>query len=121
MVRNNEFIEIFGYQFLGLCILLLLFWLALAVVGKVSQSPTAILLRRKRIIFPVRVFTFVFNMVLFASLAQVTTASFSTIKPLSFGLGVTGIVASASILIYLGVISSNKRFQADDPHYYVLV
>jgi hypothetical protein len=121
MVRSNDFIEIFGYQFLGLCILLLLFWLAIAVIGKVSQSPTAILLRRKRIIFPVRVLTFVFNILLFASLAQLSTSSIASIKPIPFVVALIGVGASLASLIFVGVISNFKRFQVDDPHYYVLV
>jgi hypothetical protein len=121
MVKSNDFIDIFGFQFLGLCILLLIFWLAIAVVGKVSQSPTAILLRRKRIIFPVRVLTFVFNIVLFASLAQLTTYPLSAIKAIPFALAVIGLLASVGTLVFVGVVSSYRRFQVDDPHYYVLV
>lgn len=86
-----------------------------------SQSPTAILLRRKRIIFPIRVLTFVYNILLFASLAQLSNTFSSSIKTIPFALGLVGLLACLSTLIFVGVVSNYKKFQADDPHYYVLV
>ena len=121
MVRSNSFFGIFGYQFLGLFIIFLTFWLTQAIIGKGSHHPTAILLRRKRIIFPVRVATFVFNILLFSSLAELSTISLAPIKPIHLAFAIVGLISSVAIIVFLAVISNSTKFQADDPHYYVLV
>ena len=121
MVRSNSFFGIFGYQFLVLFIILLTFWLIQAIVGKRSQHPTAVLLRRKRVIFPVRVGTFVFNILLFSSLAELSTVSLAPIKPLNLAFAIVGLISSVAIIAFIAVISNSKKFQVDDPHYYVLV
>lgn len=54
-------------------IILGIFWMLLILSYRIPHNPTAILIRRKKIIFPTRVFTFIFNILLFSSLIQITT------------------------------------------------
>lgn len=91
------------------------------VVEKNTHNSTAILIRRKKIIFPVRVQTLIFNMLFFTSLVQVSTINTSSYSYFSFALAIFGLVGSVAILIGLAVVSNWKRFQVDDPHYYVLL
>lgn len=122
MVRNNSFPDTFGSQFIVVMVLLGVFWLLLIVVDRIPHSPTAILIKRKKIIFPTRVITFIFNILLFSSMLQVTTVSTEpTFKTFAFVLAILALVKLVIVLIGLLVTSNWKRFEVDDPHYYVLV
>lgn len=122
VVRNNSFPDTFGSQFIVVMILLGVFWLLLIVVDRIPHSPTAILIRRKKIIFPTRIITFIFNMLLFSSLLQVTTVSTDTkFKAFAFVLAILALVKIVVVMIGLLVTSNWKSFQVDDPHYYVLL
>lgn len=106
VIRNNLFVDMFGYQFLVIILILLMFGLTMATLGKTSQHPTAILLRRKRIIFPVRIMTLCYNILLFSSLAQLSTIGLVPLNILSIVLAICGLTFSVSILIFIGVISN---------------
>lgn len=101
--------------------ILLIFGLTMATLGKTSQYPTAILLRRKRIIFPVRIMSLFYNILLFTSLAQISTIGIAPINILGLILAICGMIFAISILVFIGVISNYHKFQVDDPHYYILV
>jgi hypothetical protein len=90
-------------------------------VEKNAHDSTAILIRRKKIIFPVRLQTLIFNVLFFTSLVQVTTINTSSYNYFSFALAIFGLVGTVAILIGLAIVSNWKRFQVDDPHYYVLL
>jgi len=86
------------------------------------HNSTAILIRRKKIIFPIRMQTLIFNMLFFTSLVQVSTINISSgYNIFSFALSIFAIICIVAILIGLAVVSNWKRFQVDDPHYYVLL
>ena len=89
---------------------------------RIPHNPTAILIRRKKIIFPTRVITFVFNVLLFSSLVQIATINTEpTLKVFALVLAILAIIKIVVVLIGLAVTSNWKRFQVDDPHYYVLL
>jgi hypothetical protein len=122
LVKNNSFPDTFGSQFIAVLVLLGVFWLMLILADRIPHSPTAILIRRKKIIFPTRIFTFVFNMLLFASLVQITTISTeSSLKIFALVLAILALIKLVLVLVGLIVASNWKRFQVDDPHYYVLL
>ncbi len=73
IVSNNSFPDTFGPQFIVVMCVLGVFWLLLILVDRIPHNPTAILLRRKKIIFPIRIITFIFNILLYSSLLQLTT------------------------------------------------
>jgi hypothetical protein len=103
-------------------ILLGVYWLLLILVDRIPHSPTAILIRRKKIIFPTRIFTFIFNILLFSSLMQLTTISTEpSLKVFGLVLAILALVKLVFVLVGLLVASNWKRFQVDDPHYYVLL
>lgn len=79
--------------------MILFFGGAIIAVGKGSQTSAAIYIRRKRIIFPVRALTFSFNIILFSAMAQLTATS--ELRPIAMILSIGGLVASASILIFI--------------------
>ena len=89
---------------------------------RIPHNPTAILIRRKKIIFPTRVITFVFNVLLFSSLVQIATINTEpALKVFALVLAILAIIKIVVVLIGLAVTSNWKRFQVDDPHYYVLL
>ena len=89
---------------------------------RIPHNPTAILIRRKKIIFPTRVITFVFNVLLFSSLVQIATINTEpALKVFALVLAILAIIKIVVVLIGLAVTSNWKRFQVDDLHYYVLL
>ena len=111
IVRNNSFPDTFGAQFIVVMILLGLYWLVLILVYRSKNSPTAILMKRKKIIFPVRIITFIFNITLYAGFIQVKTVKTeSTIKVFAFILAIFALVKIAVVLIGLVVTCNWKRF-----------
>jgi hypothetical protein len=122
VIQNNSFPDTFGTQFIVVMILLGVFWLLLILADRIPHNPTAILIRRKKIIFPTRIITFVFNMLFFSSLIQITTVSTEQkIKVFAFVLAILALIKLVVVVIGLLVTSNWKRFQVDDPHYYVLL
>jgi hypothetical protein len=51
------------------------FWLLLILIDKIPHDSTATLIRRKKIIFPTRIITFFFNIIVFAGTVQVSTTN----------------------------------------------
>lgn len=122
VVSNNSFPDTFGSQFIIVMILLGVYWLLLILVDRIPHNPTAILIRRKKIIFPTRIITFVFNILLFSSLIQVSTTSTEpTLKIFALVLAILALIKLTFVVVGLLVASNWKRFQVDDPHYYVLL
>jgi hypothetical protein len=121
-VVNNSFPDTFGSQFIVVMILLGVYWIFLIAVDKIPHSPTAILIKRKKIILPTRIITFVFNMLLYSSLVQVTTIQTEPhFKTFAFTLAILALFKILVVTIGLAITSNWKRFEVDDPHYYVLV
>lgn len=71
IINSNDFVATFCFQFLALLIVILVFLVILAIVDKSLHSPTAMLLKRKKIIFPIRLITLLFNPLVLSSLIQV--------------------------------------------------
>lgn len=122
VVKNNSFPDTFGSQFIIVMILLGVYWIFLIIAIRYPHNPTANLIRRKKIIFPTRIYTFIFNMLLYSSLIQVTTTSTEPkFKVFAYVLAILALVKLGVVLIGLVVSSNWRRFQVDDPHYYVLL
>lgn len=121
-VKNNSFPDTFGYQFIAVMCVLGVFWLLLIFVKKIPHAPTATLVTRKKIIFPTRIITFIFNILLYSSLIQVTTgATEPEFKAFAFVLAILALIKLAVVLMGLAVTSNWKNFEVDDPLYYVLL
>lgn len=122
VVNTNDFVRSYGYQFMILVLVLFCFIAVMAMTDKMVHSPLATLIRRKKIIFPVRLITLTFNALLLCSLIQLATAndivSFSIFP---FALAAVALTTLFVFLVWVGVISNWKKFQVDDPHYYVLL
>jgi hypothetical protein len=122
MVTNNYFPSTFGYQFITLFFVLAVFTCLLIITDRMIHNPTAILLRRKKIIFPVRLICLFFNVLLLSSLIQLITVGPSVpFQPYGFVLGLFGASAILIMLVGVAVISNWKNYQVDDPNYYVLL
>lgn len=122
VARHNSFPDTFGAQFIVVMCILGVFWLLLLLVERIPHSPTAVLVRRKKIIFPTRVITFIFNILVFSSVAQISTANTEpTFKLFAFVLAILALMKALMVLVGLAVTSNWQRFQVDDPHYYVLL
>ena len=122
VIYDNYFPGNFGIQFIVFLIIMAFFLFIVVLTDKWMHSPTATLIRRKKIIFPVRITTLTFNILFLTSLIQVATINESTsIKLFPFVLAVFGMVCVLLMLVGVGVVSNWKKFQVDDPNYYVLV
>jgi hypothetical protein len=122
VLTTNTFMATFGYQFIVLLLVLLIFLFILAMTDKMIHSPTAMLLKRKKVIFPIRLITLFYNVLFLSSLAQVTSINdIVNFQPFSFSMAILAIVVVFLMLVGVGVISNWKKFQVDDSHYYVLV
>lgn len=86
------------------------------MVDKIPHDSTAMLIRRKTIIFPVRIYTFFFNILLFTSLVQVATNSPSS-NYLAFSLAILALIKLAIVLGGIIVVSNWNNFKIDDPNY----
>lgn len=74
-VSNNSFPATFGAQFIVVMIILGLFWLMLIFVNKIPHKPTANFVHKMKVTLSLRIITFIFNILLFASMMQVTTTA----------------------------------------------
>jgi len=101
----------FCFQFLAFLLVLLIFLLILALVDKSLHSPTATMLKRKKIIFPIRLITLLYTPLLLSSLIQVINVNDNvTFDPFSFSMAILALVAVFVILMMVGVVSNWKRF-----------
>lgn len=122
IVNSNDFKKTFGYQFIALLLIGLIFLFIVLVTDKMAHSPTGMLIKRKKVIFPVRLITLTFNVLLLSSLIQIVSLnSKMPFDAFPFILAVMGLTVIIIELVGVGIISNWKKFQVDDPHYYVLV
>lgn len=68
---NNSFVRTYGVQFIIILFLLSVFLFLVAGISRVAHNPTAVLILRKRAIFPVRVIGLCYNMLLFSPLVAI--------------------------------------------------
>lgn len=116
ILTRNSFPNSFGAQFICIMCVLTAFWVLLIMVDKIPHDSTAMLIRRKTIIFPVRIYTFFFNILLFTSLVQVATNSPSS-NYLAFSLAILALIKLAIVLGGIIVVSNWNNFKIDDPNY----
>lgn len=122
ILSNNSFTNTYAAQFLILIVVLAAFWMMTMMADRISHNSTAILIRRKKIIFPVRLITLLYNMLFYSCMVQITTTQTNkSFDVFSFVLAIVAIIVIIFILIGIGVTSNWKRFQVEDPHYYVLL
>lgn len=122
VVSHNSFPDTFGAQFIVVMVLLGIFWFILLLIDKIPNNPTVALIKRKKIIFPVRIITFVFNILLYSSVMQIATVDTeASLKIFALVLAILALIKIVVVLIGLAVTSNWKNFQVDDPHYYVLL
>ena len=82
-----------------------------AIFDKSLHSPTTTLLKRKKIIFPIRLITLLFNPLLLSSIIQVINLNSDvTFKPFSFSMAILALVSVFLILVLVGVVSNWKKF-----------
>ena len=72
VLTDNSFIRTFGIQFIILLFIISVFFFLVIATLRLTHNPTAVLIRRKRIIFPVRICHLCYNMLLFSTLASIT-------------------------------------------------
>jgi hypothetical protein len=70
---GNSFAKTFGPQFIILLLIMLMFGIMVLSYSKIAHNPVAILIRRKRIIFPTRVINLTINIMIFSSLTSVSS------------------------------------------------
>ena len=111
MVTSNRFISTFGMQFIAFLLILFVFVIILGLTDKNLHSPTAMLLRRKKIIFPVRLITLLYNVLLLSSLTQVVSVNdIVDFQAFSFSLAILAIVVAFFLLLWVAIMSNWKNF-----------
>lgn len=111
LLTNNNFANTYAPQFLVFITILATFWLMTMMADRISHNSTAILIRRKKIIFPVRLTTLVYNMLLYSCLMQITTTQTQrTFDVLSFVLAIIALICILFILLGIGIACNWKRF-----------
>ena len=111
LVTSNRFISTFGIQFITFLLVIFIFVIILGLTDKSLHSPTAMLLRRKKIIFPVRLITLLYNVMLLSSLIQVVSVNDVVgFQAFSFSLAILAIVVAFFLLLWVGVMSNWKNF-----------
>ncbi len=71
--RGNSFIKSYGIQFIIFLFILSVFMFLVVASLRIPHNPTAILIRRKRIIFPTRVGFLCFYMLLFTAVISLNS------------------------------------------------
>ena len=97
------------------------FWLALIIASKYPNSPSSILITRKRIIFPTRITTFFMNIILYTALIDIATSITTTISIVPFAFAILAVIKVIVGLISLTVSINVLPVTWDDPSYYVLI
>ena len=111
LVTSNRFISTFGIQFITFLLVIFIFVIILGLTDKNLHSPSAMLLRRKKIIFPVRLITLLYNVMLLSSLIQVVSVNdIVGFQAFSFSLAILAIVVAFFLLLWVGVMSNWKNF-----------
>ena len=109
-VSSNNFPASFGSQFIIVMCLIGFYWLLQIFVDYLPAS-LADLIKRKRITFPTRIVTLVFNMLLFSSLMQVTTVQTEPdFKAFAFVLASLALFKIVFVLVGLAVYSNWQHF-----------
>ncbi len=81
------------------------------ITDKMIHSPISILLKRKKIIFPIRLVTLFYNVLLLSSLMNLITLNNTvSFQPFGFILAIFGVTVAAVLLIGVGVVSNWKNF-----------
>jgi hypothetical protein len=123
-VSNNSFPATFGGQFIVIMCILGLFWLLLILIkcNKLPHAPTAKFAWKNRVTISTRVITLIFNMLLFASMMQVTTTGTEPyFKTFAVVLAALALAKIVFVIVGLAITSNWEGFCADDPDYYVLL
>lgn len=76
--QNNQFLPSYGPQFFIAITVIGIFIILVSAVDRLPHNSMATLIKRKKIIFPLRIESIMFNMITFTSLAQICTISNGT-------------------------------------------
>ena len=121
-VSNNSFPATFGAQFIVVMIILGIFWLMLIFVNKIPHQPTVAFVHKMKMTLSMRIISFIFNILLFASLMQITTtATEPEFKTFAYVLAILALAKIVMVLGGLAFTSNSKYFLVEDPTFYVLV
>ncbi len=119
VLTKNSFVRTYGVQMIILLFGMSVFFFILIATSRTPHNPTAILIRRKRIIFPLRISCLAFNMLFFSSLTSASTImSISKVDIFELFLTILGLVLSTVIFIGIFFICNFKVIKLDDPNYY---
>lgn len=118
---QNSFVHTYGVQFIIILFILSVFFFLVVATLRLPHNPTAILIRRKRAIFPVRIATLTYNMLLFSSLTSIVSVyNVMIIDIFQLFLSILGILLSTAIFIGIFFLCNFKKFKLDDPNYYIV-
>ena len=81
------------------------------ITDRMIHSPISILLKRKKIIFPIRLASLVYNVLLLSSLINLVTFNNNvSFQPFGFVLAIFGVSVAGMLLIGVGIVSNWKNF-----------
>jgi hypothetical protein len=119
---NNNFSVTFGVQFIVLMVALITFFVVLILSSRIAHNPPiSVLIRRKRIIFPLRVITLTLPILTFSTMASLMMKqNFPDIGAYNLSLSIIGLVFVIAAHICLFCLCNIKKYKHDDPQYYVM-
>ena len=110
-ISNNNFPATYGVQFIVVMIILGIFWLMIIFVNRISHQPTVNFIHKMKMTLSMRIITFIFNMLLFASLMQITTtATEPEFKTFAYVLAILALVKIVLVINGLTFTSNSKYF-----------
>lgn len=120
--QDNKFLPSYGPQFFLAITIIGIFIILVSAVDRLPHNSMATLIKRKKIIFPLRIESIMFNMITFTALAQLCTINEDiTIDVLDIIISVLALTKQGVVLVIVFYLSNCKNFQIDDQNYYILI
>lgn len=119
ILNKNSFSRTYGAQMVILMFVFSIFFFIIVATSRTPHNPTAILLRRKRVIFPLRISILTINMLFFTSIVALSTiTNLSGVDILELFLAILGLLFAVVMFIWIFFVCNFKVIKLDDPNYY---
>jgi hypothetical protein len=120
--QNNKFLPSYGAQFFIALTVIGVFMILVSAVDRLPHNSIATLIKRKKIIFPLRIESLIFNMITFAALSEACTINQEENSAIiEIIISILALIKQGAFLVIVFYITNCKNFQIDDQNFYILV
>jgi hypothetical protein len=121
--KNNSFLQTFGPQFFLVITVIGIFIVLVTAVDRLPHNSVATLIKRKKIIFPLRIESLIFNITVFTGLAEACSINSNTDSTDIAGIivGILALIKQGAVLGMIFYVTNWSNFQIDDHNYYILI